>query len=179
MDPQRAGHGGQTTSAADGVPGPGGGGQGRRTHQKRDVQTSTAQLLLCIAAVDAAAAEVGEEKARRSAGSSSSAARRESARGGREELGLRVPDAMAGAGEGSCGAAGVGKLLCWLGSGGRRRTGGGSSPGLGGWADRQRAGLKKAREVVGLHGQGPIEEEKLVRLGCLSSSAEYGPEEGP
>jgi len=77
----------------------------KRAHQKREVHTSTAQLLLCIASVDDAAAE--ERKAR------SSAVTMASAGGCREDLGLRLPNAMTAPAKGACEAGEWGS--CWSG----------------------------------------------------------------
>jgi len=80
----------------------------KRAHQKREVHTSTAQLLLCIASVDDDAAAAAEERKARS-----SAVTMASAGGCREDLGLRLPNAMTAPAKGACEAGEWGS--CWSG----------------------------------------------------------------
>ena len=111
----------------------------KRADQKREVHTSTAQLLLCIASVDddaAAAAAAEERKARSSAETMVSAGRC------REDPGLRLPNAMTAPAKGTACEAGEWGS-CWSGRGRSRRR---SSPGpatggeTGGTARRIRPG---------------------------------------
>lgn len=92
----------------------------KRAHQKREVHTSTAQLLLCIASVDddaAAAAAAEERKAK------SSAVTMFSAGGCREDPGLRLPNAMTAPAKGGVRGWGLGEAA------GRGRSRRRSSPG--------------------------------------------------
>jgi hypothetical protein len=89
-----------------------------RSHQKREVQTSTAQLLLCIAPGDDAAAEEEVEKAR----SISNAGRRRTRRA-REGPGIPPrPDAMPASGGGGAPPAWPGQESRGGGGGGGARS---------------------------------------------------------
>lgn len=136
-------------------------GQGR-AHQKREVHTSTAQLLLCIAAGEAAVGAAAEEEKARSTSSESVWRRKGSA--GSEGPRCRRPNAMLAAGASA--GSGRRRLGIWRErrGGPRRRdgpTGARNAPRLDG--TEERAGLGSESKWAGKLGY----EEKGSHVGRL------------